>query len=155
MKKFISKLKSISNTVYDELGAGFEERTIQTAIGIELTKNNIKFLREVSIEVFYKGHPLGLFELDFLIYPCMDLNKPVIIETKVTSKLNDTARQQLKNYLRSAPMNNNEDLKKVEKGVLINFKVQEIFKDGINKTPEDKTSLEVWGFNNNKFKIVK
>tara|TARA_B100000949_G_scaffold180184_1_gene161312 strand:+ start:1258 stop:1725 length:468 start_codon:yes stop_codon:yes gene_type:complete len=155
MKKFISKLKSISNTVYDELGAGFEERTIQTAIGIELTKNNIKFLREVSIEVFYKGHPLGLFELDFLIYPCMDLNKPVIIETKVTSKLNDTARQQLKNYLRSAPMNNNEDLKKVEKGVLINFKVQEIFKDGINKTPEDKTSLEVWGFKNNKFKIVK
>ena len=85
----------------------------------------------------------------------MDLNKPVIIETKVTSKLNDTARQQLKNYLRSAPMNNNEDLKKVEKGVLINFKVQEIFKDGINKTPEDKTSLEVWGFKNNKFKIVK
>ena len=155
MKKFISKLKSISNTVYDELGAGFEERTIQTAIGIELTKNNIKFLREVSIEVFYKGHPLGLFELDFLIYPCMDLNKPVIIETKVTSKLNDTARQQLKNYLRSAPMNNNEDLKKVENGVLINFKVQEIFKDGINKTPEDKTSLEVWGFKNNKFKIVK
>ena len=155
MKKFISKLKSISNTVYDELGAGFEERTIQTAIGIELTKNNIKFLREVSIEVFYKGHPLGLFELDFLIYPCMDLNKPVIIETKVTSKLNDTARQQLKNYLRSAPMNNNEDLKKVEKGILINFKVQEIFKDGINKTPEDKTSLEVWGFKNNKFKIVK
>ena len=155
MKKFISKLKSISNTVYNELGAGFEERTIQTAIGIELTKNNIKFLREVSIEVFYKGHPLGLFELDFLIYPCMDLNKPVIIETKVTSKLNDTARQQLKNYLRSAPMNNNEDLKKVEKGILINFKVQEIFEDGVNKTPEDKTSLEVWGFNNNKFKIVK
>ena len=155
MKKFISKLKSISNTVYDELGAGFEERTIQTAIGIELTKNNIKFLREVSIEVFYKGHPLGLFELDFLIFPCMDLNEPIIIETKVTSKLNDTARQQLKNYLRSAPMNNNEDLKKVENGVLINFKVQEIFKDGINKTPEDKTSLEVWGFKNNKFKIVK
>ena len=47
MKKFISKMKSISNTVYNELGAGFEERTIQTAIGIELTKNNIKFLREV------------------------------------------------------------------------------------------------------------
>ena len=117
MKKLISKLKSISNTVYKELGAGFEERTIQTAIGIELTKNNIKFLREVSIEVFYKGHPLGLFELDFLIFPCMDLNEPIIIETKVTSKLNDAHRQQLKNYLRSAPMNNNEDLKKVEKSI--------------------------------------
>ena len=100
--------------VYDELGAGFEERHIQTAIGIELRKNNIKFLREVSIEVFYKSHPLGLFELDFLIYPCMDLNEPVIIETKVRDKLNDGSRQQLKNYLRSASLNNNETLKKVE-----------------------------------------
>ena len=155
MKKLISKLKSISNTVYKELGAGFEERTIQTAIGIELTKNNIKFLREVSIEVFYKGHPLGLFELDFLIFPCMDLNEPIIIETKVTSKLNDAHRQQLKNYLRSAPMNNNEDLKKVEKGILINFKVQEKFEDGVNKIPEDKTSFEIWELKNNKLKIVK
>ena len=141
--------------VYDELGAGFEERHIQTALGIELTKNNIKFLREVSIEVFYKSHPLGLFELDFLIYPCMDLNEPVIIETKVRDKLNDGSRQQLKNYLRSAPLNNNETLKKVEKGILINFKVQEIFKEGVNKIPDDKTSIEIWGFKNNKFKLLK
>ena len=155
MKKFISKLKSISNTVYNELGAGFEERTMQTAIGIELTKNNIKFLREVSIEVFYKGHPLGLFELDFLIFPCMDLSEPVIIETKVASKLTDDYKQQLKNYLRSAQLNNNEDLQKVKKGILINFKKSEIFKEGINKIPEDKTSLEIWELKNNKLKIVK
>ena len=155
MKKFISKIKSISNMVYDELGAGFEERHIQTALGIELTKNNIKFLREVSIEVFYKSHPLGLFELDFLIYPCMDLNEPVIIETKVRDKLNDGSRQQLKNYLRSASLNNNETLKKVEKGILINFKVQEIFEEGINKIPDDKTSIEIWRFKNNKFKLLK
>ena len=155
MKKFISKIKSISNMVYDELGAGFEERHIQTALGIELTKNNIKFLREVSIEVFYKSHPLGLFELDFLIYPCMDLNEPVIIETKVRDKLNDGSRQQLKNYLRSASLNNNETLKKVEKGILINFKVQEIFEEGVNKIPDDKTSIEIWRFKNNKFKLLK
>ena len=30
--------------VYDELGAGFEERHIQTALGIELRKNNILLL---------------------------------------------------------------------------------------------------------------
>ena len=154
MKNFINKLKSISNKVYDELGAGFDERYVQTALGIEFTNNNIKFLREVSIEVFYKNHPLGLFELDFLIYPTIDLNEPVIVETKVTSKLTDDSKQQLKNYLRSAPLNNNEDLQKVKKGILINFKKSEIFKEGINTIPEDKTSLEVWGFKNNKFKLI-
>ena len=29
------------------------------------------------------------------------------------------------------------------------------FKEGINKIPEDKTSLEIWELKNNKLKIVK
>jgi hypothetical protein len=85
----------------------------------------------------------------------MDLSEPVIIETKVASKLTDDYKQQLKNYLRSAPLNNNEDLQKVKKGILINFKKSEIFKEGINKIPEDKTSFEIWELKNNKLKIVK
>jgi len=155
LKKFISKIKSISNAVYDELGAGFEERTIQTAIGIEFKNNNIEFLREVSIEVFYKNHPLGIFELDFLIYPCMDLKKPIIIEIKVSQKIGNENRGQLKNYLRSSPLNNHKILKQVDKGILINFKKIEAYEDGINVTPDDKISLELWELKNNKLKLIK
>jgi hypothetical protein len=43
----------------------------------------------------------------------------------------------------------------VEKGILINFKVQEIFEEGVNKIPDDKTSIEIWRFKNNKFKLLK
>ena len=93
--------------------------------------------------------------MDFLIFPSLDLNEPIIIETKVASKLTDDYKQQLKNYLRSAPLNNNEDLQKVKKGILINFKKSEIFKEGINKIPEDKTSIEIWELKKNKFKKIK
>jgi hypothetical protein len=109
----------------------------------------------VSIEVFYKDHPLGIFELDFLIYPCMDLKKPIIIEIKVSQKIGNENRGQLKNYLRSSPLNNHKILKQVDKGILINFKKIEAYEDGINVTPDDKISLELWELKNNKLKLIK
>ena len=77
------------------------------ALAVEFRENKIDFLRETSIEL-YKNHALGLGELDFLIYPCMDLKETIMIETKVASKLSDSHRQQLKNYLVSAPSNINK-----------------------------------------------
>ena len=34
------------------------------------------------------------------------------------------------------------------------FKKSEIFKEGINKIPEDKTSFEIWELKNNKLKMI-
>ena len=42
-----------------------------------------------------------------------DLNEHVIIEVKVSAKISDENRQQLRNYLKSAPLNNSENLKKI------------------------------------------
>ena len=158
MKKFIKKLNEIALEVYNGIGV-YDETSIQTALGIEFRDKDIKFLREFNIEVFYKNYPLTLNELDFLIFPekSLDLNEPIIIETKVSSKINDEHRQQVRNYLKSAPLNSSEDLKKIKYGVILNFKKTEKYKDGINEKLEDadKVSIEIWEMTKDKeFKLV-
>ena len=158
MKKFINKLKEISINIYDGIGA-YDETSLQTAIGIEFRENKIKFLREFNIEVFYKNYPLTLNELDFLIYPNkdFDLNEPIILETKLLTKLDDSSRQQLKNYLKSAPFNSYEDLKRINKGILLNFKKILKYFDDINIKPDndEKTTLEIWQIKDGEFLQIK
>ena len=153
MKKFISKIKEVSEKIYDELGT-INEDSIQVALSIELAKLKISHLRETSIQVYYDGHPLRRFELDFLITPNNDLNEHIIIEAKVASKISDEHRQQLRNYLKSAPMNNLEQLKKINKGIILNFVKTEKYKDGTNQIPEEKVNLEIWEFKNEKLNLI-
>ena len=84
----------------------------------------------------------------------LSLNEIILIETKLSSKINDDHRQQLKNYLRSAPLNSHVDIKKINKGILLNFKKVEKFKDGINEIPDDKIDIEVWTLKNGKLVSV-
>ena len=86
MKDFLKEIKKISEKVYDELGP-VDEDSIQVALSIELSKLKISHLRETTIQVYYDGHPLRRFELDFLVSPSIDLKKYFIIETKLSSKI--------------------------------------------------------------------
>ena len=44
----------LSEEVYDELGSGFKEDTLQQALAIAFRQSNIKYLRENHLEIFYK-----------------------------------------------------------------------------------------------------
>ena len=151
MKKFISKIESISSKVFTEL-SGLLELHFQIALGIEFRKNKINFMREAGLELFYDKYPLGLHELDFLITPCFDLKEPLIIETKVEASISDTHRQQLRNYLRSALKNENAIVKKIKIGLILNFKKSEVFIDSSRKKKEvQNIQIEVWKLEKNKF----
>ena len=151
MKKFISKIENISLKVFKQL-SGLLEQHFQTALGIELRKNKIDFMREAGLELFYDNHPIGLHELDFLITPCYDLKEPLIIETKVESSISDTHRQQLRNYLRSAKRNDNAIIKKIKIGLILNFKKSEVFTENVRKRKETQDiQIEVWILDKNKF----
>ena len=151
MKKFISKIESISSKVFFEL-SGLLELHFQIALGIEFRKNKINFMREAGLELFYDKYPLGLHELDFLITPCYDLKEPLIIETKVEASISDTHRQQLRNYLRSALKNENAIVKKIKIGLILNFKKSEVFIDSSRKKKEvQNIQIEVWKLEKNKF----
>jgi len=154
MKKFIDNLKIISEKIYDQIG-GTEEKHIQAALSIEFDKLKIPHLREPSIQIYYDKHPLGFLELDFIVSPHGDLEEYLIIEIKQASKVENVSRHQLKSQLRSAPLNNHEIIKKVSKGILLNFKKVEKYEEGTNEIPEEKIDLEIWAFKNGKLVSIK
>ena len=62
-------LYNISVDIFSELGSGFNEAVYQNALGIEFRKWNIKYLKEVNIEIYYKDHSVGLDRPDFILLP--------------------------------------------------------------------------------------
>ena len=117
--KLMEVLGKLSLEIYDHIGGlNFKEESFQVAIGHELTLKNIEYLRETSIELYYKKIPIRLGEIDFYL---TNEKPPTIIEVKIHSSILNTHRQQLKMYLLSIKRNPNSILKKVENGILINF----------------------------------
>lgn len=92
--------------VHRILGPGFLERTYGDAMEIEMTLRGIKFSREHSISLNYKGHPIGEGKLDFLI------DDELVIELKTVDKLAEIHKAQVISYLKAT----NRLL-----GLLINF----------------------------------
>ncbi len=118
-------MEEIAKEIYSHLGAGFDESIYQSAMAYELRERGFRFQREVNIEIFYKGIPLGLDRPDFIIRPCqvngLLIEKPVIIELKTVEKLNESHRAQLRAYLVSIKHSSDRELRSCQSGLLINF----------------------------------
>ena len=118
-KDFIKTLERLSNIVYRELGDGFDEDLYQRGLAFEFRREKIDYLRETNIETFYKNQMLALRELDFLIpkqkNKSFDLKEPLIIECKYDTKLSDRHRSQLRQYLKSIPLNSTKELSRLNK----------------------------------------
>ena len=154
--KCTSQILLLAEEVYKELGSGFKEDTLQQALAISFRKAGIKYLRETHLEIFYKKESLGLFRLDFLI-PAQknkkwQLKTPIIIETKASSKLNNDAHLQLKNYLISLPKNSSEELKNITEGILLNWK-NNLDPEATGKELKG-TEIQLWSYKSNKFKLL-
>ena len=117
--KLIEVLGKLSLDIYEHMGGlNFKEESFHVAIGHELTKKRIEYLRETSIELYYKDIPIRLGNVDFYLN---NEKPPTIIEIKLGSSLANANRQQLKMYLLSIKRNPKSVLKKVTNGILINF----------------------------------
>ena len=87
-------------------------------MGHELTTKRIEYLREIHIELYYKGIPIKLGAPDFYL---SKEKPPTIIEIKLGASISNSNRQQLKMYLLSIRRNPKSVLKNVKNGILINF----------------------------------
>ena len=93
--------------VHNELGCGYLERVYQDALEVEFRLRNIPYEREKSIQVVYKGEPLGEpYRADFVCYG------KVIVELKAVSEILGVHSAQVIHYLK-AP--------KMKLGFLVNF----------------------------------
>jgi len=93
--------------VHAELGAGFLESVYQEALEIELTDEEIPFLAQALIEIYYKKNKLNkLFVADFFCYD------DIIVEIKAVSQILPEHEAQILNYLKAT---------NVRLGILVNF----------------------------------
>ncbi|MDJ0755345.1 MAG: GxxExxY protein [Ardenticatenaceae bacterium] len=93
--------------VHRQLGPGFLEEIYQEALAIELIEREIPFIREVDLQIFYKGRLLQkYYRADFV---CFD---DLIVELKALQKLTPAHDSQLINYLKAT---------KKSLGLLLNF----------------------------------
>jgi GxxExxY protein len=53
--------------VHSELKSGFQEKIYQTALEIELRFNNIPFVAESEMSIYYRNQIIGKRRVDFMV----------------------------------------------------------------------------------------
>ena len=98
--------------VFNELCCGYLERVYQDALEVELRLRNIPYEREKTIQITYKGKPLGdPYRADFVCYG------KIILELKAVTEILGVHRAQVVNYLKAT---------KAKLGFLVNFGEEDI-----------------------------
>lgn len=105
--------------VYNKLGPGLLESVYEKALMREFQKADIKAVNQQKIDVKYDGEPLGLdLRLDIVV------EDTIILELKSVEKIMPVHLKQLLTYLKLADK---------RLGLLINFNVDNIAKEGIHR----------------------
>lgn len=104
--------------VHREIGPGLLESTYETCLCYELSLLNIKFERQKSFPIIYKGMKLDSgYRLDLIV------ENQVVVEIKSVSLLLPVHEAQLLSYIRQIGRG---------RGLLINFNVK-MLKDGLRR----------------------
>lgn len=61
------KIIGCAMKVHSTLGNGFQEVIYQRALAIEMQKQDLGFLREMEMTIFYDGYDIGTRRVDFFV----------------------------------------------------------------------------------------
>ena len=89
------------------IGHGLVEKPYEHALVIEFLLRKIPFKQQPPYDVLYKGHKIGLFIPDLIVFDSL------VVDTKVIDKITDHERGLMLNYLRITAL---------RVGVILNFK---------------------------------
>jgi len=92
--------------VHSVMGYGFQEVIYQRCMEIEMRNNNINFIREYEMSIYYENQQVGTRRVDFFV------ENKVMVELKAISSLEDAHIAQAINYLETS---------NAEVGLLLNF----------------------------------
>ena len=107
LKEESYKIQGAVFEVYREMGCGFLEAVYQECLEKELIKQNIPFVAQAELSLYYKGEKLKqTYKPDFICH-----NK-IILELKAVKETAPEHKAQLINYLKATNM---------KLGLLVNF----------------------------------
>ena len=101
-----SRIIGRAMSVHSALGNGFQEVIYQRALELEFGFEDLKFVREFPMPIFYKGIEIGSRRVDFFV------ENEVMVELKALVALEDVHLAQGINYLEAY---------NIKIGLLINF----------------------------------
>ena len=105
--------------VHIALGPGLLESAYQACLELELLERGLRFERQKPISLAYRENSVACaYRLDFLV------EDQVVVEVKSVEKLNQVHEAQMLTYLRLADC---------KVGLLINFNVKWLAKEGIKR----------------------
>jgi len=86
------KIIGCAMKVHSTLGNGFQEVIYQRALAIEFFKKDLRYKREMEMQIFYDGRILGTRRVDFFV------EDGIMVEIKAVIKLEDVHLAQAMNY---------------------------------------------------------
>jgi GxxExxY protein len=101
-----NKIINSAIEVHKKLGPGFLESIYQTALIIQLQKDEMVVETEKEVRIFYDGKEIGIHRLDLLV------NNDIIVELKAVKDFEDSHIAQVLSYLRATNL---------KIGLLLNF----------------------------------
>jgi GxxExxY protein len=103
--------------VHRELGPGLPEEVYERALEVEFQHQGVRYSRQHSYSLMYRGVAVGSGRMDFLV------EGRLVVELKTVEAIGPVHRAQVLSYLRA---------NRVKLGVLINFNVK-LLKEGIRR----------------------
>jgi len=98
-KELSYKIVGVLFNVFNELGYGYQEKYYQKAIEQSFNLARIKYKKQISFKLAYKGKIIGLYRLDFLI------EDKIVLELKVGKRFAKNDFDQVKGYLQATNKN--------------------------------------------------
>jgi len=116
LKDLIYQVNGAAIEVHKALGPGLLESVYHKCLKYELTERRIKFQSELVVPVVYKG-----LELDTELRCDLFIENILPVELKATDGIHPIHEAQLMTYMK---------LLKAPEGLLLNFNVTNLFKEG-------------------------
>jgi GxxExxY protein len=116
LKDLIYQVNGCAIEVHKHLGPGLLESVYHTCLKKELTIRGLEFQTELTIPVYYKG-----LELETGLRCDLLVEKSLVVELKAIEKVLPIHEAQILTYM---------NLLEIPIGLMINFNVTHIFKEG-------------------------
>jgi GxxExxY protein len=117
MNELTERIIGCAIEVHRQLGPGLLEATYEAALCIELEDAGLKYKRQMSHPVIYKGRAIGEYRLDLVV------EDTVVVEVKSVERFDPVFEAQILTYLKVTG-------KRV--GLLVNFNSR-LLRDGIKR----------------------
>lgn len=100
------KIIGAAIAVHTALGPGFLESVYEEALAVEFESRGIRYRRQVTVPIRYRGRLVGEHRLDFLV------EEQVVVELKAVQELADIFFATVRSHLKATGL---------EAGLLLNF----------------------------------